>query len=212
MSTDMIVTMATSTVHRQRSARGEGETLRTDLLVAAADLIGAHGEMEAVSLRAVARQAGVSPTAVYRHFDDHVELLREAVDHCWSTFYERLRLAHDSSGDPFVAFRAMGDAYVAYALDHPGQYRVLFSDKVDLGDGDSPGGLAAFQLLVDAVAGMLGALGDDRDPFFVAVQVHTWIHGIVDLCGSHPSMPWPETSDLLDGLSVALRLEPALTR
>jgi AcrR family transcriptional regulator len=202
----MIVTMATPTVHRQRSARGEGDTLRTDLLVAAADLIGAHGEMESVSLRAVARQAGVSPTAVYRHFEDHVELLRGAVDHCWSTFYEQLRTANDSSDDPFVAFRAMGDAYIAYALAHPGQYRVLFSNKVDLGDGDAPGGLAAFQLLVDAVARMLARLGDDRDPFVVAVQVHTWMHGIVDLCGSHPSMPWPETEALLDGLSDALRL------
>jgi len=206
MSTDMIVTMATPTVHRQRSARGEGDTLRTDLLVAAADLIGAHGEMESVSLRAVARQAGVSPTAVYRHFDDHVELLRGAVDHCWSTFYDQLRTASDSSDDPFVAFRAMGDAYIAYALAHPGQYRVLFSNKVDLGDGDAPGGLAAFQLLIDAVALMLAVLGDERDPFFVAVQVHTWIHGIVDLCGSHPSMPWPRTDELLDGLSDALRL------
>jgi AcrR family transcriptional regulator len=207
MSTDMIVTMATPTVHRQRSARGEGDTLRTDLLVAAAELIGAHGEMDSVSLRAVARQAGVSPTAVYRHFDDHVELLRGAVDHCWSTFYDQLRTASESSDDPFVAFRAMGDAYIAYALAHPGQYRVLFSNKVDLGDGDSPGGLAAFQLLVDAVARMLAVLGDDRDPFFVAVQVHTWIHGIVDLCGSHPSMPWPETATLLDGLSDALGLD-----
>jgi AcrR family transcriptional regulator len=207
MSTDMIVTMATPTVHRQRSARGEGDTLRTDLLVAAAELIGAHGEMDSVSLRAVARQAGVSPTAVYRHFDDHVELLRGAVDHCWSTFYDQLRTASESSDDPFVAFRAMGDAYIAYALAHPGQYRVLFSNKVDLGDGDSPGGLAAFQLLVDAVARMLAAHGDDRDPFFVAVQVHTWIHGIVDLCGSHPSMPWPETATLLDGLSDALGLD-----
>ena len=204
----MIVTMATPTVPRRRSARGDGDSLRTDLLVAAAELIGAHGEMEAVSLRAVARRAGVSPTAVYRHFDDHVELISEAVDHCWTTFFEQLRSAHDRSDDPFVAFRAMGDAYVAYAIEHPGQYRVLFSDKVDLGDGDSPGGLAAFQLLVDSVARMLNALGDDRDPFFVAVQVHTWIHGIVDLCGSHPSMPWPDTSHLLDGLAVALRLRP----
>ena len=209
MSTDMIVTVATPTVPRRRSPRGEGDTLRTDLVEAAADLIAEHGEIEAVSLRAVARRAGVSPTAVYRHFDDHVELLRGTVDHCWSTFFDQLSAAYTSSDDPFVAFRAMGDAYVAYALERPGQYRVLFSDKVDLGDGDSPGGLAAFQLLVDAVSRMLADLGDARDPFFVAVQVHTWIHGIVDLCGSHPSMPWPETADLLDGLSAALGLEPA---
>jgi AcrR family transcriptional regulator len=202
------VTVATPTVPRQRAARGEGERLRTDLLAAAADLIAEHGEMEAVSLRAVARRAGVSPTAVYRHFDDHVDLLRDTVDHCWTTFYEQLREAHDRTDDPFLAFQAMGDAYVAYAMEHTGQYRVLFSDKVDLGDGDSPGGLAAFQLLVDVVTRILDALGDRRGPFFVAVQVHTWIHGIVDLCGSHPDMPWPETTQLLDGLSDALRLRP----
>jgi AcrR family transcriptional regulator len=209
LSTDRIVTVATPTVPRQRSPRGAGDTLRTDLLDAAADLIAQHGEMEAVSLRAVARRAGVSPTAVYRHFDDHVELLRGTVDHCWTAFYEQLRRAHDSSDDPFIAFRAMGDAYVAHALEHPGQYRVLFSDKVDLGDGESPGGLAAFQLLVDTVARMLTAVGDGRDPFFVAVQVHTWIHGMVELCGMHPSMPWPAMDELLDALSVALRLLPA---
>jgi hypothetical protein len=45
-----------------------------------------------------------------------------------------------------------------------------------------------------------------RDHFFVAVQVHTWMHGIVDVCRSHPAMPWPETEALLDGLSDALRL------
>ena len=112
MSTDMIVTVATPTVPRRRSPRGEGDTLRTDLVEAAADLIAEHGEIEAVSLRAVARRAGVSPTAVYRHFDDHVELLRGTVDHCWSTFFEQLSSAYASSDDPFVAFRAMGDAYV----------------------------------------------------------------------------------------------------
>jgi AcrR family transcriptional regulator len=207
----MIVTVATPSGSapasaRPRSPRGEGDTLRTDLLDAAADLIAAHGEMDAVSLRAVARRAGVSATAVYRHFDDHEELLRAAVEHCWSTFYDQLRTAAVTSDDPFESFRSMGDAYVSYAMQRPGQYRVLFSDKVALGDGKAPGGLAAFQLLVDAIAAMLDARDDPRDPFFVAVQVHTWIHGIVDLCGSHPSMPWPETAVLLDGLSDALRL------
>jgi AcrR family transcriptional regulator len=202
------VTVATPTVPRQRAARGDGDRLRVDLLAAAADLIAEHGEIEAVSLRAVARRAGVSPTAVYRHFDDHVELLRDTVDHCWSTFYDQLRAAYEGTDDPFEAFREMGDAYVAYAMEHTGQYRVLFSDKVDLGDGDAPGGLAAFQLLVDVVTRILDTIGDPRDAFFVAVQVHTWIHGIVDLCGSHPDMPWPETEQLLDGLSEALRLRP----
>lgn len=194
---------------RPRAARGEGDRLRHDLLDAAAELMAVHGDIDAISLRAVARRVGVSATAVYRHFDDHVDLLHESVEHCWSNFLHVLADAAATSPDPFLAFRAMGDAYVQFALDRPGQYRVLFSNKVDLGGGDAPGGLAAFQLLIDMVARMLRANGDDRDPFFVAVQVHTWMHGIVDLCGSHPDMPWPATDALLDGLAASLRLEPS---
>jgi len=198
--------MSAPTTRRQRNARGEGDRLRQDLLDAAAELMVTHGDVDAISLRAVARRAGVSATAVYRHFDDHLDLLRESVEQCWANFLHALADAAESSDDPFEAFRAMGDAYVRFALERPGQYRVLFSNKVDLGGEGIPGGLAAFQLLIDMVARMLVTNGDERDPFFVSVQVHTSMHGIVDLCGSHPNMPWPSTDELLDGLSTSLGL------
>ncbi|MGI9646308.1 MAG: TetR/AcrR family transcriptional regulator [Ilumatobacteraceae bacterium] len=215
--------MATSTepAPRQRYARGEGDKLRLDLLHAAAELMATHGTLDGISLRAVAREAGVSPTAVYRHFDDHLALLRESVAQCWANFYRAMRDARDSSDDPFVAFRATGEAYVRFAMMQPGQYRVLFSNTIDLDmsreeihslidapDDVTDSGMATFEILVDLVADMLSELHDDRDPFFVAVQVFTWIHGIVDLCGTHPDTPWPEVPDLLDGLRAALRLTP----
>jgi hypothetical protein len=40
----------------------------------------------------------------------------------------------------------------------------------------------------------------------VAVQVHTWIHGIVTLLGCHPEGPWPAVEELLDDLVVRLEL------
>lgn len=166
-----------------------------------------HGDIDAISLRSVAREVGVSATAVYRHFDDHVALLRDAVDACWMSFLSALTEAEASTVDPYESFRAMGEAYVAFARERPGQYRVMFSNRIDVG-ASTPGGLAAFQLLVDAVSRILSLQLDDRDPFFVAVQVHTWIHGIVDLCGSHPDMEWPSTARLLDGLSSSLDLDP----
>jgi AcrR family transcriptional regulator len=192
---------------RRRYAPGEGDRLRQDLLDAAGALMVRHGDIDAISLRSVAREVGVSATAVYRHFDDHVTLLREAVDASWADFLAALAAAKASSDDPYESFRAMGEAYVAFALDRPGQYRVLFSNKVDVGV-ESPGGLEAFGLLIDAVTRILVDHGDGRDPFFVAVQVHTWIHGIVDLCGSHPGLDWPPVAAMLDGLSTALRLDP----
>ncbi len=57
--------------------------------------------------------------------------------------------------------------------------------------------------LIDAV---LQANGDGRDPFDVAIQTHTWIHGIVDLVSGNPDMPWPPTQTMLDGLGVTLGL------
>jgi hypothetical protein len=43
----------------------------------------------------------------------------------------------------------------------------------------------------------------------VAIQAHTWIHGIVDLVGGNPAMAWHGTAWQFDGLSESLRLIPA---
>lgn len=224
VSSDILVTVGTPTVsdtdpdsrdpnssggHRRRSARGEGDRLRDDLLDAAAQLMSRHGSVEQVSLRAVAREAGVSPTAVYRHFDDHLDLLRESVEFCWANFHAALIASQSDSQDPFTAFRACGEAYCDFAFGNQGQYRVLFSNRIDLPHRDAPGGAETFQLLVDLVTRILETVDDDREPMFVAVQVHTWIHGIVDLCGGHPDQPWPDIDSQLDGLATALRLMPA---
>jgi AcrR family transcriptional regulator len=219
--------MATSTTEasapppgRQRYARGEGDRLRDDLIDAATELMAETGTIEGISLRAVARRAGVSPTAVYRHFDDHLDLLRESIAQCWVNFYEVMVTARDSTTDPYAAFRAAGDAYVRFAIEHQGQYRVLFSNRIQLDmddvelphsmdppDGVSDAGMSAFLVLVELVAAILERNGDDRDAFFVAVQVHTWIHGVVDLVGCHPDAPWPEMESMLEGLIAALRLD-----
>ena len=105
----------------------------------------------------------------------------------------------------------MGQADVSFAINRPGQYRVLFSNKIDLGALDgavTTDGATALALLVDTVA-ILRVQGDGRDAFFVAVQVHTWIHGIVDLVGTHPNVDWPTSDTRLEGLSAALDLDRA---
>ncbi len=196
----------TAAAPRRRNARGEGNQLRVDLLVASAELMATHGTVEGISLRAVARRAGVSATAVYRHFDDHTELLREAVDYCWQNFLDMLTTARDGAVDPFDAFERSGRGYAAFAAEHQGQYRVMFSNRIRLEGDRSSVADATFQILVDEVSGMLDALDDHRDAVFVAVQVHTWIHGIVDLMGCHPDMEWPPMEEQLNGLSRALGL------
>ena len=68
---------STETPAGRRSARGEGDKLRAELLDA--PTMATHGDIDSISLRAVARRAGVPATAVSRHFDNHLDLLREAV-------------------------------------------------------------------------------------------------------------------------------------
>jgi AcrR family transcriptional regulator len=136
----------------------------------------------------VARRAGVSPTAVYRHFDDHLDLLGQAVEYCWTNFRDAMQDGKDSSGDLYVAFHNTGLHYIDFAVQHRGQYRELFSNRLDLD---------------------LAPVASAAETFEVAIQMHTWIHGIVDLVGGNPGMPWPDPLSMLDGLGEALRLVQA---
>lgn len=194
-------------VTRERNPRGQGERLRVDLIDAAVDLIAETGSVDGVSLRAAAKRAGVSPMAVYNHFADRDALLVAAVEHCWDEFQAAIAATLDEP-EPSARLRAAGDAYVRFALEHPGRYAVMFSGTRNLPERAVPIGMSAFDTLVAMVADILDARHDGRDPAFVAVQVHTWIHGMVSLLGCAPDGPWPSTDALLDDLLVRLGLGP----
>ena len=196
------------TVTRERNPRGQGDRLRADLVDATVDLIAETGSVQGVSLRAAAKRAGVSPMAVYNHFADREALLEAAVEHCWAEFQAAIAAVIDEDDDPAAQLRAAGDAYVRFALERPGQYAVMFSGTEHLPERDVPIGMSAFDDLVAMVAAVLDTRGDDRDPTFVAVQVHTWIHGVVSLVACAPEIPWPSTEALLDDVVVRLDLAP----
>jgi AcrR family transcriptional regulator len=206
-------------VTRPRSPRGQGEQLRSDLLDSALRLLGAAGDPEDVSIRAVAKAAGVSPTAAYRHFEDRDDLLAAAVGRCFELFSVLLLRAIEGVDDPFEALRRAGQAYVEFAQSDQGLYRALFTNPLhldkDVGDEDSPGH-NAFDTLVGMVQACLDAGAPARGPggadepeaTYLAVQVWTWIHGLVDLRITHPTMPWPDTDVFLDDVQRALGLVP----
>jgi AcrR family transcriptional regulator len=194
-------------VTRPRNPRGQGERLRQDLLRAAVDLIAETGSLDNVSLRAVAKRAGVSPTAVYQHFADRDALVEAAVVTCWEDFSAMLAEVVAGEPDPYLRLRKGGDAYVRFALEHPGQYSVMVEQTDDI-PGATPAALSAFNDLVTMVADILRARGDDRDPVFVAVQIHTWTHGIVTLAACAPEIPWPGMDELMDSVAEALDLVP----
>jgi AcrR family transcriptional regulator len=118
--------------------------LRAALIAAAVEGLEAG---EPFSLRAVARRAGVSPTAPYRHFAD-----REALDSAVAVEgFKDLRadleaaladLAEPSPPEHVIA--ALGVAYVSFALRRPAVFRLMFGNECD--EEDSERVLASEQL------------------------------------------------------------------
>ncbi|MCD7439720.1 TetR/AcrR family transcriptional regulator [Streptomyces lincolnensis] len=119
---------AQGTVKRVPNRWGEGQRLREEILHAASRLLEETGSPEGISLRAVAREAGVTAPAIYKHFKDKTELMWTLLDTVNATIAERMRAARQSAPaeDTWAGLRATVDAYCDFALDEPRRYELLF--------------------------------------------------------------------------------------
>src|SRR3954469_22003899 len=104
--------------------------LRRALIDAARRILEAEGPA-ALSLRAVAREAGVSPAAPYHHFKDKVELLEAVAHEGWDELDVALSTARASTEDPRARMTNLGVAYVCFARDNPALYRVMYDRSRD---------------------------------------------------------------------------------
>lgn len=108
--------------------------LRAALIEEGLKLIGS-GPAEALSLREIARNAGVSATAVYRHFPDKAALLGALCIEGHALMAAAFRKAMEGEGDRMAAFISMGRAYVQFALAHPALFRLMMAQP---GSGPAP--------------------------------------------------------------------------
>src|SRR5919202_380443 len=145
----------TPATRRARARRGEGELLRNDILAAAERLLIQTGDDDAVSIRAIADAAGVTPPSIYLHFSDKNELLAAVCEARFRDFDQYLQDATAGIDDPVEALGARGRAYVRFGLEHPEHYRILFMTKpaadCPTKDVEHLPGLNAFARLVDDV-------------------------------------------------------------
>ena len=154
-----------------------------------------YGEIESVSLRAVAAATGVSPTAVYRHFTDHDELLLAALEWAWGEFDAALDRASADADDVHERLALQCDAYIDFALAQTGVYVVLFANRDTAAACRTDVGAAVFEKLTVVVGDVLKANDDDRPAFSVATHLFTAIHGIAHLRCAQPTFPWPALED-----------------
>jgi AcrR family transcriptional regulator len=106
--------------------------LKAALLQAAERILEQDG-IQALTLRAVARAAGVSHAAPNNHFGDLTGLLSELAAIGFNRFGTKLAEAMEAAGDdPRDRTKAMGRAYVGFARAHPGLFALMFrSERLD---------------------------------------------------------------------------------
>lgn len=114
-----------STLKSKKEAYHHGD-LRAALLRSAGKILEKEG-LAGLKLREVARRAGVSHSAPYRHFPERESLLAALATDGYAMLGKAQREAAAKGG-----LRGMGEAYVRFALDHPQRFRLMFGGAVQI--------------------------------------------------------------------------------
>lgn len=135
-------------------------------------------DFEALSLREVARNLGVSATAVYRHFPAKEDLLKALAGRGLAMLAEQQQWAA-AKAKGAVAFAETGRAYVRFALSNPNLFRLIFIHTPGRlrPEVDSPEGSPA-RLLRNYMAGALGPRATQEQIFVAALRAWSLVHGL----------------------------------
>lgn len=191
---------------RQRNRRGQGDQLRKEILDAAHAVLSTHGDEAAVTLRGVARQAGIAAQSCYLHFATRDDLLWALHEREFAALRAVLESAGEPDDTPLDRLRARCRAYAAYAQARPGPYGLLFGGRgaVDHAWGGELPGEPTSALWTSTVA---ECMDDGTDPGVVAADLWAGLHGTIALRRSLPAFPWPGDLDaaidrLIDALVI----------
>lgn len=190
---------------RQRNRKGHGRQLRADLVAAALEIVAESGDAAPLSIREVARRAGVTPPAVYLHFANKTELVHAVLERQFAALVEIVEAAIAKTSEPVSALRAGCQAYLRFARENQSAYRMLFSAVTEQPAGSetlaSMPGAAAFEQLVTGVRHCQEAgYSAGTAPETTATLVWVGLHGLATLPSARPDFPWPALEPLLDDL------------
>ncbi|MEV0278066.1 TetR/AcrR family transcriptional regulator [Streptomyces sp. NPDC050610] len=178
--------------------------LRQALIEGAREILAERGH-EQFSLNEVARRAGVSTAAPYRHFSGKDELLAAVAEQGYATLLDSLRrTAADTAGARERLLRLSG-AYVRFAQDHPDLFITMFRSH----PGADPIGHESFEVLLSAVADAqrAGLIPAKPTPELMARSLWATVHGLAVLSLRRPhrrfAMDEP-AEDLAAGTLVAI--------
>ncbi len=165
------------------------------------------------TLSEAAREAGVTPAAVYRHFEGREDLIAEAALQGYGIFGELMEYAYDK-GQPSAlsAFESTGRAYLAFARKYPGHYVAMFESGISINRNPDLNAAAtkALGVLEKAAVELSQHIPAEKRPPPAMFSAHIWAmsHGVVELFarGSPGTKsPYPPEDLLESGIGVYLR-------
>jgi len=166
---------------KERGAKAAGAYHHGDLraaVIAAGLTRLAEGDGGELGLRALARDVGVSATALYRHFPDKEALLDALADEGLRRLGALQAQAWLKAGGGVAGFKATGIAYVRFAHDEPALFRLSFTRQMPERSMGGDGGEVAYNLLRAGVGEALPGVGDAD-----TAALHAWalVHGLAML-------------------------------
>ena len=186
--------------------------LRQALVEAALQLIEAKGPT-GFTLSEAAKTAGVTPAAVYRHFEGREDLIAEAARQGYEIFADVMQYAYDK-GQPsdLAAFEATGRAYLAFARKYPGHYIAMFESGISVNRTPELAAVSARArgVLEHAAAELSKHIPADKRPPAAMFSAHIWAlsHGVVELFARNSpgtQSPFPPEDLLETGIGIYLR-------
>jgi AcrR family transcriptional regulator len=139
-------------IKRKPAAAYHHGDLRQALVDAAAAVVAKDG-VDALKVSALAERLGVTDGAPFRHFESRLALLVAVAEEGAGRMVERMDAAAAGIEDPLEVQRARGVAYVRFAVEEPGHFRVLTRAEVIAASPRLQEMSAAFETTLDAVLG-----------------------------------------------------------
>lgn len=180
-------------------------------LIAAAEAVIAERGLDRFSLRETARRAGVSPAAPAHHFGDVRGLLTAIAADAFADLAKALEAADTAAGpDRESRIKAQGMAYVAFALDRPARFDLMW--RKTLLDNDDPqlseAGDRAWALLDSAARGPNAPHSGPLDPA-LAPSTAAWsiVHGFARLAIDGAFGPEPDAAEQAARIMLPLVLD-----
>ena len=176
-----------------------------DILTSARHQLDAGGRT-AVSLRAIARDVGLSPASMYTYFSSLDDVFTELIVESFSSLAAALEAARASADDPLDRLLAVADTYRSWAHDNTAQFNLVFTDQ--LGGYQAPSGGRTVDAETSVVKPILVSIGEvlgvtglatalDAAEHEQLTGIYGLIHGLVMLDVNGHGLPGLDHHSLL---------------